>query len=402
MKLVDALRFTGRAAAAYPVRTGLMMLAMAIGVAAVVVLTALGEGARRYVVGEFSSLGSHLLIVLPGRTETGGIMPGTLLGQTARDLTLDDALALLRVAGVQRIAPITVGVAEVSYRALSREVSVVGTTAEFTEVRRLAMGQGQFLTREDPRNAGSSCVLGAVLREELFGAEPALGRWVRIGDRRCRVVGVMAASGQGLGFDTDEIVLVPVATAQAIFNTNTLFRILVEAKGREALESTKVRVEAILKERHEGELDVTVITQDALLATFDRILRALTLAVAGIAAISLAVAGILVMNVMLVAVTQRTAEIGLLMALGAASGHIRLLFFTEAAVLSLGGALLGLALGEGGSALLRQLYPALPAYAPLWATVAGVLIALLTGILFSVLPARRAAQLDPVLALSKR
>jgi putative ABC transport system permease protein len=402
MKLADSFRFAGRAASGYPVRTLLMMLAMAIGVAAVVVLTSLGEGARRYVVGEFTSLGSNLLIVLPGRSETGGIAPGTLLGQTARDLTLDDALALLRVAGVDRIAPITVGVAEVSHRGLSREVSVVGTTADFVEVRRLGLGQGRFLAREDPRSAGSGCVLGALLRDELFGPEPALGRWVRIGDRRCRVVGVMAASGQGLGFDTDELVFVPVATAQSIFNTNSLFRILVEAKGREALVPTQARIEALLKERHEGELDVTVITQDAVLATFDRILQALTLAVAGIAAISLAVAGILVMNVMLVAVTQRTAEIGLLMALGASAGHIRLLFFTEAALLSLGGALLGLALGEGGSALLRQLYPALPAYAPLWATVAGVLIALVTGILFSVLPARRAAQLDPVLALAKR
>lgn len=402
MKLADAIRFAGRSAAGYPVRTGLMMLAMAIGVAAVVVLTALGEGARRYVVAEFSSLGSNLLIVLPGRTETGGIVPGTLLGQTARDLTLDDALALLRTDTVRRVAPITVGVAETSYRALSREVTVVGTTADFAQVRSLKLGQGQFLNQEDPRNAASVCVLGAVLRDELFGPEPALGRWLRIGDRRFRVVGVMAVSGQGLGFDTDEIVFVPVASAQAMFNSNTLFRILVEAKGRAAIEPAKIKVTAILKERHEGEADVTVVTQDAVLATFDRILKALTLAVAGIAAISLAVAGILVMNVMLVAVTQRTAEIGLLKALGASDGHVHLLFFTEAAVLSLGGALLGLALGEGGSAVLRQVYPALPAYAPMWATVAGVFTALVTGVLFSIMPARRAARLDPVLALSKR
>ncbi|MBI5936806.1 MAG: ABC transporter permease [Betaproteobacteria bacterium] len=398
----DAFRFASRAAAAYPVRTGLMMLAMAIGVAAVVVLTALGEGARRYVVSEFSSIGSNLILVFPGRNETGGIAPGMLLGQTARDLTLDDALSLLRIGEVQRLAPIAVGVAETSHGSLSREVSVVGTTADFIDVRKIDVAQGQFLNKEDPRTASSVCVLGAILRDELFGSEPALGRWVRIGDRRFRVVGVMAASGQGLGFNTDEIVFVPVAAAQAMFNTNKLFRILVEAKGREAIAPAKTKIEAAMKARHEGKLDVTVITQDAVLSTFDRILKALTLAVAGIAAISLAVAGILVMNVMLVAITQRTTEIGLLKALGATNGHVRILFFTEAALLSLAGALLGLGLGQAGSALLRQVYPALPAYAPTWASMAGVLIALLTGILFSILPARRAARMDPVQALSKR
>jgi putative ABC transport system permease protein len=202
--------------------------------------------------------------------------------------------------------------------------------------------------------------------------------------------------------NTDELVLVPVALAQAMFNSNTLFRILVEANGRDAIETAKVQVTDIIKLRHEGELDVTVITQDAILSTFDRLLGALTLGVAGIAAISLAVAGILVMNVMLVSVTQRTAEIGLLKALGASGGAIRLLFLTEASMLSLTGALVGYGLGQIGAALIRQLYPTFPAYPPDWAVLAGLATALLTGILFGVLPARRAAQLDPVLALSRR
>jgi putative ABC transport system permease protein len=146
---------------------------------------------------------------------------------------------------------------------------------------------------------------------------------VRIGDRRFRIVGVMASTGQGLGMNTDELVIVPVSLAQAMFNSNTLFRILVEANSREAIEPAKAQTIAIIKERHEGEEDVTVITQDAVLATFDKLLGTLTIAVAGIAAISLAVAGILVMNVMLVSVTQRTSEIGLLKALGATGGTIR-------------------------------------------------------------------------------
>jgi putative ABC transport system permease protein len=187
-----------------------------------------------------------------------------------------------------------------------------------------------------------------------------------------------------------------------MFNTNTLFRILVEAKSRDSIEAAKQQALAIVMARHNNEEDVTVITQDAVLATFDRILGALTLAVAGIAAISLAVAGILVMNVMLVAVTQRTGEIGLLKALGATAQTIRVAFLVEAALLSIAGALLGLGLGHAGALLLRTLYPALPAYPPTWAVVAGIGTALVTGILFGVLPARRAALLDPVQALARR
>ena len=202
--------------------------------------------------------------------------------------------------------------------------------------------------------------------------------------------------------NTDELVFVPVSMAQAMFNSNTLFRILVEATGRDAIDVAKQQVADIIQMRHDGEQDVTVITQDAILATFDRLLGALTLGVAGIAAISLAVAGILVMNVMLVSVSQRTAEIGLLKALGATGGRIRLLFLAEASMLSLTGAVAGYVLGQLGAALIRYLYPTFPAYPPDWAVVAGLATALVTGILFGVLPARRAAELDPVQALSKR
>jgi putative ABC transport system permease protein len=201
--------------------------------------------------------------------------------------------------------------------------------------------------------------------------------------------------------NTDELVIVPVSLAQALFNSNTLFRILIESKSREAIPESRDQVMEILKQRHRGEEDVTVITQDAVLATFDKLLGALTLAVAGIAAISLAVAGILVMNVMLVAVTQRTGEIGLLKALGATANTIRLAFLAEAAMLSSVGALLGYLLGEAGAFALRQAFPVFPAYPPDWAVIAGLGTALGTGLLFGVMPARRAAQMDPVQALMK-
>ncbi len=402
MRAADILRFARDAAAGYPMRTSLSVLAMSIGVAAVVVLTALGDGARRYVVGQFSSLGTNLVIVLPGRSGTGGFNPANAITSTPRDLTVDDAASLRRLPGARRIAPLAVGTSEISYGGKLREVMVAGATAEFIPIRNFELAQGLGLPDEDWNRGSPVAVIGAKIHEELFGNAPAIGRLVRVGDRRLRVVGVLKPIGQGLGMNTDELVIIPVSLAQAMFDSNTLFRIMIEASSREAIPATKEQVTAMLKQRHRGEEDVTVITQDAVLATFDKLLGALTLGVAGIAAISLAVAGILVMNVMLVAVTQRTGEIGLLKALGASARTIRLAFLAEAAMLSAVGALLGYLLGQLGAFALRQFFPVFPAYPPDWAVIAALGTALATGLLFGVMPARRAARLDPVQALMKR
>ena len=402
MRFGDLLEFAWRVLRGYPTRTLLILLAMGIGVAAVVAVTSLGEGARLYVVNQFGSLGTNLVIVLPGRSETAGAMPGVLVGKTPRDLTLEDALALMRSHAVRRIAPLVVGAADVHVGARIRETPVLGSTADLMDIRHMEVALGRFLPQIDPRQILPVCVIGAKVARELFGSRPALGEWVRIGDRRFRGIGIMATQGESLGMNTDEIVIVPLAAAQALFNTEALFRVLVEAKSREQILDAKADVEEILRLRHEGERDVTVITQDAVLATFDRILNALTLTVASIAAISLAVAGILIMNVMLIAVTQRRREIGLLKALGATGRQIRMAFFTEAMMLASGGAAAGLAVGELGRSIVAQLYPAIPFQAPWWALIAAPAIALATAVVFTVAPARRAARLDPVQALSRR
>ena len=402
MRPADTLGFAWRVVRGSPGRTLLILLAMGIGVAAVVAVSSIGEGARLYVVNQFGSLGTHLVIVLPGRSETAGSMPGVLIGKTPRDLTLEDALALKRSPAVRRLAPLIVGAGDVRVGARSRETPVLGSTAELMDIRHMEMAQGQFLPPGDPRHSQPVCVVGAKVAAELFGARRALGEWLRIGDRRFRVVGVLASQGESLGFNTDEIVIVPLAAAQALFNTEALFRVLVEAKSREQIAYAQSDIEEILRERHDGKREVTVVTQDAVLATFDRILRALTLAVGGLAAISLAVAGILIMNVMLISVTQRRHEIGLLKALGATGLNIRLLFFTEAVLLALGGAALGLTAGKLGQLFIGQLFPSIPFTAPWWAVIAAPLTAIATAVLFSVAPARRAARLDPVRALSKR
>ena len=402
MRLADTLAFAWQVVRGSPGRTLLILLAMGIGVAAVVAVSSIGEGARLYVVNQFGSLGTHLVIVLPGRSETAGSMPGVLIGKTPRDLTLEDALALKRSPAVRRLAPLIVGAGDVRVGARSRETPVLGSTAELMDIRHMEMAQGQFLPPGDPRHSQPVCVVGAKVAAELFGTQRALGEWLRVGDRRFRVVGVLASQGESLGFNTDEIVIVPLAAAQALFNTEALFRVLVEAKSREQIAYAQSDIEEILRARHDGKREVTVVTQDAVLATFDRILRALTLAVGGLAAISLAVAGILIMNVMLISVTQRRHEIGLLKALGATGLNIRLMFFTEAVLLALGGAALGLTAGKLGQLFIGQLFPSIPFTAPWWAVIAAPLTAIATAVLFSVAPARRAARLDPVRALSKR
>ena len=402
MKITDTFRYAAQAVIGAPLRTGLLMLAMSIGVAAVVILTALGDGARRYVVNEFSSIGTNLVIVFPGRSETRGFNPANLVTSTPRDLTVSDASALLRLHGVMRIAPIAAATTEINAEGKLREAMLVGTNADFLHVRNIKMGLGRFLGSTSMEHGVNEVVLGAQVRLDIFGNANPLGKTVRVAGRRLRVVGVLAEGGQGMGMSTDELVIVPVSLAQAMLNSNSLFRILVEARNRDQLEEVKAQVLKMITQRHEGEEDITVITQDAVLETFDKILGVLTLGVAGIAAISLAVAGILVMNVMLVSVTQRTAEIGLLKALGATSGTVRQMFMVEAMLLSLSGAMIGIALGYLGTGVLRQLYPTFPAYPPMWAVLAGFGTAMSSGLIFGVMPARRAARLDPIQALSKR
>lgn len=402
MRLIDVLMLAIGSLRSNWRRTGLIALATAIGVSAVLLLTALGEGANRYVRGQFASLGTNLLIVLPGRSETVG-GPPPLLGETPRDLTVDDAYALLRHPILKKVAPVMVGSAPVSTSAgLEREVTILGSTSEMIEVQRLRMGYGQFLPPGDPKRAASVCVLGSELSEHLFGMRAAVGQWVRVGDRRFRVIGVLADSGVTVGVDFNDLAIIPVASAQALFNRESLFRILVEAATEQDLDAGEKAIHRLIAERHDGEDDVTVIAQDSVVKTLGRVLMTLTYGVGGISAISLMVAGVLIMNVMLVSVTQRRAEIGLLKALGARLTDVRRLFLVEAFLLATLGAIVGLVVGLSATQVVAELYPKFPVAVPVWSIVVALSVAMLTGIIFGVVPARRAAALDPIDALSKR
>jgi len=400
VSLRDLLGFAARALRGHRLRTGLSLLGVAIGVAAVVTLTALGEGARLYVIGQFASIGTNLLIVVPGRTETTGGMPG--MGGVPNDLTLEDARAVLRgVPEIDKAAPIVMGTETVAFGERRRQVALVGATHEMLEVRRLGIASGRFLPPLEWDRSSPVAVLGQKSAAELFPGRDPVGQIVRVGDWRMRVIGVLAPRGQQLGVDMDDVAIVPVATAMKMLNRRSLFRLLLQVRAHGDLDRARDRVVRLIAERH-GEEDVTGITQDAVLGAFTSILGALTLALAGIASVSLAVAGVGIMNVMLVSVSERTREIGLLKALGAGRRQILLAFLAEAMLLSTAGGLLGLLVGWLAVRVLVAVYPALPATPPPWAVAAAFSLSVAVGAIFGVLPARRATRLDPVAALSGR
>jgi putative ABC transport system permease protein len=293
------------------------------------------------------------------------------------------------------------GTEELAYRQRRRQVAVVGTTAEYKEARQLRLSRGSFLPAGDWTRGAPVAVLGHKAAKELFLDENPLGQVVRVGSWRMRVIGVLAEQGVKMGMDFDDLVLVPVATGMKIFDRTSLFRILIQAHTHADLDEARSSALRVLVDRH-GEEDVTVVTQDAVLSTFSMILNALTLALAAIAAISLSVAGVGIMNVMLVSVSERTSEVGLLKALGAASRQILAVFLAEAAVIATSGGLLGLGAGWLVVRVLVGIFPALPARPPTWAVVAALGTSVVVGLVFGLLPARRATRLDPVLALGRR
>ena len=401
MSFRDLVAFSAGALRGHRLRAGLSLLGVAIGIASVVLLTSLGEGARTYVTGEFLALGSNLLIAVPGKTETTGMAP--LVSVAPHDLTLGDVEAIERhVRQVRRVAPLSFGGARAAVGARRRDVSVAGTTAAFQGVRHVHIGIGRYLPASGLEQGGNVCVIGAKLQAELFAGENPLGEVLRLGDERFRVIGVMAPRGVSIGMDLDEMVHVPVARGLKLFNRAGLFRILIEVASHEEIAAAKQGVIDVLKARHEGQEDFTILTQDSVISTFGRILAVLTAALAGIAAISLTVAGVGIMNVMLVSVSERTREIGLLKALGVRSRQVVGVFLVEAAILSGAGGLVGLAFAYAATRTFTAVYPGFPIEPPPWAVLAAGAVSISVGLLFGTLPARRAARLDPVAALARR
>jgi putative ABC transport system permease protein len=402
LRLLDLLRFTLLALRRQRFRSTMLLTAVGLGVCAVVVLTALGEGARGYVLGEFALMGKDSVVMFPGRKETTGGMP-PMMGTAAHAITLDEVEVLQRsVPGVTSLAPMVLGNSPVSFKSRERDSMVIGTTAAFFTIRKLEIAQGSSLPDLALGEGKQVAVIGQKLKEALFDNGRAVGQWVRLRDYRFRVIGVLAGSGDSFGADLSEAIFIPVASAQSVFNVHGMFRVMLKVKENHQMETVKASISKKMQALHDGELDVTVVSPDSMLSTFDGILRVMTLAVAGIGAISLVVSGILVMNVMLMSVKQRTAEIGLLKALGAPAAQVRTLFLTEAGMIAAAGAVVGMVVGKLIVIIGRQVYPSVPFATPGWALWSALGLAVGTALLFAWLPAQQAADMEPVDALGKK
>ena len=396
MLAADSLRLAARAITAQRLRSFLTLLGIAVGIAAVILLTSIGEGIHRFVLAEFSQFGTNVIAVTPGKTKTGGAAPG--LPTSARPLSLDDARALAGLPHVISATPSIWGNAEVGANGRLRRTSVYGVGPQMLEVFKGKIRVGRFLPAEDAENARAFAVLGPKLKEELFGTGNALGARLRIGSDQFRIIGVLESKGQFLGIDLDDTAFIPAARGLEIFNREGLNEIDLAAEEGfpSSLIADAARAKMLARHGHE---DFTITTQEEMLSTLSNILDVLTLAVGALGGISLLVGGVGIVTIMTIAVSERTGEIGLLVALGARRRAILGLFLGEAVALSALGGLLGLLLGIGLAQLIQLLVPALPVHTPLSFVLLAEGLAVAIGLAAGVLPARRAARLDPVEAL---
>jgi putative ABC transport system permease protein len=394
--LNDSIRLALGAVTSQRMRSFLTALGISVGIASVVLLTSLGEGVHRFVLSEFTQFGTNLIAVTPGKTTTAG-MSGAVVSNV-RPLSMEDALALERIPKVLGVVPFLQGNAPVESGKRSRRTYIFGCGPDVPTVWRMDVARGRFLPRDDPRAARAFVVLGSKVWTELYGTANPLGRRVRIGGERYRVIGVMESKGQMLGFDLDDAVYIPAARALSMFDRESLMEIDLVYRAGSRVEDVIKRINTLLTHRH-GSEDFTVTTQEQMLDVLGSILNVLTLAVGALGGISLLVGGVGILTIMSIAVNERTAEIGLLRALGAGRGQILGLFIGEAVVLSSIGGLAGLVMGAGGAWLLGTLVPALPTHTPWSYVVLAELLAAFIGLLAGVLPARYAANLDPIEAL---
>lgn len=396
MRFADLVRLTTGSVRAHRLRAALTALGIGIGVTAVVLLTSIGEGVHRFVVSEFTQFGTNIISVTPGKTQTMGGSIGSL--GNVRPLTVDDAEALGRAPYVISTNAMVQGNAEVEALGRKRRTTVYGVGSTFAEAFRFEVAQGEFLPADDPRAPRSLAVLGSKMYQELFRGESALGKTIRVGGQRYRVAGVMRPKGTTLGFDLDDTVYIPTAKSLELFDRDSVFEIQLRHESGVPVQEVVTGVRRILIARH-GDEDFTITTQQQMLDTLGSVLSVLTFAVGALGSISLLVGGVGIFTIMTIGVSERTAEIGLLRALGAQKNQVLRVFLSEAVVLSALGGVAGLLAGLGIAAALDLAVPALPvSYSPGF-IIAAESLALAIGLIAGILPAIRAAGLEPVEAL---
>jgi putative ABC transport system permease protein len=399
MPLREIIRLSLGALYAHPLRTALTMLGMIIGVASIILLVSIGDGARRFILGQFEELGTNLIIVQPGKTDKKSRF-GPPVGAAQRKMTLADVTALERGSfNIEATTGLVFGSATVRYGEWASNVSVFGANEQFPRILTLGVEQGRFFEREEDAYGRRVTVLGAGVARYLFGEETPLGAQVKINASRYRVIGVLRATGDKLGFNLDDFVFIPTRAALRTFNEDKLFGIRAKARSRGSVDDAVEEIRSILAERRNGEEDFTIITQDSILATMGSILSMLTYVLGAIAAVSMVVAGIGIMNITLVAVAERTPEIGIRRAVGARRRDILQQFLAEAAMLSSLGGVLGVLFALLITTIASALLPTFDVQPPLWVLPLGLLLSVGVGVIFGVWPAHLASRVEPLEAL---
>ena len=377
-------------------RSILTMLGVIIGVTSVILLVSIGSGLKTYITGQLEGLGSNLLMVVPGEFDVGGEGGGQAgAGAAVSKLTIDQQKDLERNPNIKTVMPYTENNTTVSYKGKNKITQAAGVGHEYPEIRDQHPIMGSFFTASQEQSAKKVVVLGKTVAEKLFGESDPTGKKVTLSENRFIVLGVLEKKGSLGGADMDNQVFIPATTALATFDMENLIGFWIQAKDKDSIEQAKKEVEQTLLKTMKDD-DFSVIDTKSLLSVISQVLGVLTVALAGIAAISLFVGGIGIMNIMLVSVTERTREIGLRKAVGATPQIILVQFLIESTVLSVSGGIIGIILGVGGSLLINQFFPAM---ATTWSILLAFFVSVVIGMVFGVLPAARAARLNPIQAL---
>jgi putative ABC transport system permease protein len=403
--LAQALRIALRALRVNKMRSFLTMLGIIIGIAAVIAMMAVGSGASYVISQQIASIGSNILLIIPGSTTSSGIRTGSGGVQT---LTYEDSRAIMQECPSVELASGTIrGSGQVVYGNQNWSTLLMGATPELFIIREWPVSSGRSISSSDVDGAAKVCLIGRTIAQTLFGDEDPLGKMIRIKKVPFTVVGVLEAKGQSpQGTDQDDVIFLPLRTAQRKLLgsqfPNSVGAILVKARSEELLASAEEEITALLNQRHRitngKDPDFTVRNLSEILAVAEQSAKAMSLLLGAVASISLIVGGIGIMNIMLVSVTERTREIGIRMAIGAKRNDILLQFLTEAVLLTLLGGILGIVLGAGGATVVSSILSWPTLISPVAITVA-VLFSGAVGIFFGFYPARKAAGLNPIEAL---
>lgn len=403
MNFIESIRVSLRALRANKLRSSLTMLGIIIGVAAVIAMVGIGNGATASITSQIQGMGSNLLTISPGQSNSGGVNGGA--GSSA-SLTMEDADKIQALgAAVKAVAPIASSNAQVVLGSGNTSTSINGTTEGYEAIKNVTMARGRFITKVDVESNARVAVLGPTVVENLLGDANAtiVGKIIKINNVPFQVIGVTTATGSTGFQSSDDMITAPITTVQArLIGRKTVRSILVSASSEDLMQTAQDEITAALRKSHKildgKENNFRVQNQADMLATMTSVTQTLTMLLGGIAGISLLVGGIGIMNIMLVSVTERTREIGIRKAIGAKGKDILLQFLIEAVVLSALGGGIGIALGYGGSSLAGK---ALTMDTSI--SVASVFMAFgfsaAIGIIFGVFPARKAAAMDPIDAL---